>query len=222
MQLTIDDGPSESWPHLLELLDRHGMQATFFCQGINLQARPGFAPAATKAGHLLANHGWDHARYDGKQKFWDGVLRTQTIIKETAAQGMVRQWFRFPYGDSGHIPQLWKMGMLAPASMLGRKMVPRWHAGQEWLKQNGFQGPAQTYLGFSPACRGLFVNRCLDRDWFWTLDLHDWDIHAGTRWNKSIFTQKQMAGTHIVLAHDHGGAQLEHLSALLTLLKVQK
>src|SRR5215467_7269153 len=38
--LTFDDGPSESTPEILELLDHHRAQATFFQCGLNIRRLP--------------------------------------------------------------------------------------------------------------------------------------------------------------------------------------
>ncbi len=69
--LTFDDGPGPSTARLLDVLSRHGVVATFFLLGRNLQGEAlggdaGQARAvvtrAARDGHLLGNHTMTHAR----------------------------------------------------------------------------------------------------------------------------------------------------------------
>src|SRR5450755_2558325 len=57
LALTYDDGPSD--PHtlrLLEVLAKHGVQATFFMIGRHVQARPDLVRQVIEAGHVVGNH----------------------------------------------------------------------------------------------------------------------------------------------------------------------
>ena len=47
---------------ILALLQRHGVQATFFTLGCVAQRCPQLVRAIVDAGHELASHGWDHRR----------------------------------------------------------------------------------------------------------------------------------------------------------------
>ena len=59
--LTFDDGPDPIWtPRVLEVLERHGAQATFFMLGQRAAAHPELVAAVDSAGHCVANHGWSH------------------------------------------------------------------------------------------------------------------------------------------------------------------
>ncbi len=50
--LTFDDGPHPEWtPSLLDILDRHGARATFFCLGRFAQEHPNIVAATAEAGH---------------------------------------------------------------------------------------------------------------------------------------------------------------------------
>jgi peptidoglycan/xylan/chitin deacetylase (PgdA/CDA1 family) len=61
--LTFDDGPTPAWtPRVLELLARHGAQATFFAVGRNAAAHPELVRQAYAAGHGVGNHTWTHRR----------------------------------------------------------------------------------------------------------------------------------------------------------------
>lgn len=59
--LTIDDGPDpEVTPAVLDLLDAHGVHATFFCIGARARAHPDLCRAIVQRGHAVENHSDRH------------------------------------------------------------------------------------------------------------------------------------------------------------------
>lgn len=65
--LTIDDGPDPSdTPEILDVLDRHGATATFFCIGKKVDQYPDLARAIVSNGHEIGNHTWSHDAF----RFW--------------------------------------------------------------------------------------------------------------------------------------------------------
>jgi peptidoglycan/xylan/chitin deacetylase (PgdA/CDA1 family) len=63
VSLTFDNGPTPGvTEHVLEVLDRRNLRATFFVIGSNLRAPGGraLAEAAAAAGHWIGNHTLDH------------------------------------------------------------------------------------------------------------------------------------------------------------------
>ncbi|MBO4268203.1 MAG: polysaccharide deacetylase family protein [Bacteroidaceae bacterium] len=61
--LTFDDGPiPEVTPWILELLDKHGIKATFFVVGNNVQKYPEIFKMITDRGHRIGNHTFNHVR----------------------------------------------------------------------------------------------------------------------------------------------------------------
>jgi len=61
LALTFDDGPND--PHTLHLLDvlaRHNVRATFFMIGRFVEQRPDIARAVAEAGHAIGNHTRTH------------------------------------------------------------------------------------------------------------------------------------------------------------------
>jgi len=59
--LTIDDGPDpDVTPRVLDLLDRHGAHATFFCIGDAARRHPQWIEAIVARGHAVENHSQRH------------------------------------------------------------------------------------------------------------------------------------------------------------------
>lgn len=98
--LTIDDGPSDETPAMLELLDRHRARATFFLVGERARAHPARVQAIRDRGHGIGNHSADHP----DTRFWrlgpaameDQIGRTQSIL--TAITGQTPRWYRSVVG----------------------------------------------------------------------------------------------------------------------------
>ncbi len=60
--ITIDDGPDPAvTPAVLDLLDRYGAKATFFCPGAEVERHPGLCREIRDRGHELANHTLRHS-----------------------------------------------------------------------------------------------------------------------------------------------------------------
>ena len=98
LALTFDDGPSESTPELLALLEKHNVKATFFMCGANAQRLPDIARAVARAGHEIGNHSDTHPRFDFcSQEF---VYRELSMAQEkiNRASGVTPVLFRAPYG----------------------------------------------------------------------------------------------------------------------------
>ncbi|HPY51658.1 MAG TPA: polysaccharide deacetylase family protein [Sedimentisphaerales bacterium] len=59
--LTFDDGPGfRLTPAILDLLSEHGVRATFFVLGRNVQGRENLVRAAADRGHEIGTHSYDH------------------------------------------------------------------------------------------------------------------------------------------------------------------
>ncbi len=106
--LTFDDGPSpSSTPILLDLLDRHSLQATFFVVGEKAAKYPELIREILARGHTLGNHSWSHdyflmlRRQNNLQK---DIHKTQEVLKALGIRPLV---FRPPTGITG--PRLEKV-----------------------------------------------------------------------------------------------------------------
>ncbi len=96
--MTFDDGPSEGTPALLELLARHGVAATFFQCGANVERLPGVAREAREAGHEIGNHTYSHPMLCFRSPAFirRELQRAQAAIEaHTGARPVL---FRAPYG----------------------------------------------------------------------------------------------------------------------------
>ncbi len=62
--LTIDDGPDPVvTPQVLDMLDRHAAQATFFCVGENAARYPDLCREIARRGHAVENHSQHHRHH---------------------------------------------------------------------------------------------------------------------------------------------------------------
>jgi len=106
--LTFDDGPSpSSTPILLDLLDRHSLQATFFVVGEKAAKYPELITEIIARGHTLGNHSWSHDYFlmlRRQNNLRKDIHKTQENLKELGIQPLV---FRPPAGITN--PRLGKV-----------------------------------------------------------------------------------------------------------------
>ena len=100
--LTYDDGPNP--PHtqaMLAMLAQHGVKATFFLKGRNVEAYPESVQAVAQAGHEIGNHSYSHRPMWSlsKPSMREEVVRTGELIEKVLGQRPVL--FRPPYGLQG-------------------------------------------------------------------------------------------------------------------------
>jgi len=130
MALTFDDGPNPAvTPPLLDLLDRHGVRATFFVIGEFVRAVPALAREISARGHVLGNHTQTHPRltFCSPSRMREELDRCDEAI-DTAAGGRPR-WMRPPFG--------FRSPMLdGIARKSGRAGVVMWSASaRDWKPQ---------------------------------------------------------------------------------------
>jgi len=98
--ITIDDGPNpEITPAVLDLLDRYGAKATFFCIGEKARRYPGLCREIVARGHALENHSMRH-RHNFSLLLSGGYFSELTAAQETLASitGIRPAFFRAPAG----------------------------------------------------------------------------------------------------------------------------
>jgi peptidoglycan/xylan/chitin deacetylase (PgdA/CDA1 family) len=96
--LTFDDGPSPYTPQVLAVLDRYHVKATFFMIGQRVEQHPDLARSVVAAGHVIANHTYDHRNLvlDVERGVTRELAKAETAI--TGATGLIPRMFRPPYG----------------------------------------------------------------------------------------------------------------------------
>lgn len=98
--ITFDDGPDpEVTPRILEILERHGARATFFCIADKAARHPELCREIVRRGHGLENHSRRHSHAFALHGL--GGLRREIAAAQSAlaaASGRVPQFFRPPAG----------------------------------------------------------------------------------------------------------------------------
>jgi peptidoglycan/xylan/chitin deacetylase (PgdA/CDA1 family) len=101
--LTFDDGPIlEITPWILDLLDKYGIKATFFCVGDNVRKYPEIYQMLQDRGHIVGNHTFHHIQG------WK--VNKETYLKdiEDAAKLINSKLFRPPHGHM-RLPQFYAL-----------------------------------------------------------------------------------------------------------------
>ena len=96
--LTFDDGPTPGYSEeILEILQAHGVRATFFVTGAELEAHPELGQRIVSAGHELGNHSHSHQAMVGRSFAFirDEIEGTDRLIRAAGHEGEIT--FRPPY-----------------------------------------------------------------------------------------------------------------------------
>jgi peptidoglycan/xylan/chitin deacetylase (PgdA/CDA1 family) len=99
LALTYDDGPNDPYTwRVMEVLERHGLKATFFLIGQFVRQKPEVARALVEAGHAIGSHTWDHPNLVFCSA--SEVHRQLELAKEAIfdATGVETKLFRPPFG----------------------------------------------------------------------------------------------------------------------------
>ena len=97
--ITFDDGPHEMTLSILKVLKEHGVKATFFCIGKNIEKHPEILIKIIEDGHLIGNHSFSHSRvfdFYRKNQVIEELRDTDAIIEKFT--GKKPRFFRPPYG----------------------------------------------------------------------------------------------------------------------------
>lgn len=98
--LTIDDGPGEETPAVLDLLDRYQARATFFLVGERALTHPALVAEILRRGHDLGNHSHTHPQ----TRFWRLGPRAMAAEIEGCQQALQQlsgqpvRWYRSVVG----------------------------------------------------------------------------------------------------------------------------
>jgi peptidoglycan-N-acetylglucosamine deacetylase len=153
LALTYDDGPND--PHTLNLLDvlaRHGVQATFFVIGRYVEQRPDIVREILKAGHTLGNHTHTHPllTFMSENEIRYELTRCRAALQD--AIGEPSNLFRPPFGgrrpavlrvarELGLKPVMWNVTgydwNAPPAEVIEHKVTKRIRGGDVILLHDG-------------------------------------------------------------------------------------
>lgn len=118
LYLTFDDGPHpERTPPVLDVLEAHGVKATFFNVGTELRAHEALAREVVARGHALANHSLTHPRMD---RLSDSARRLEiermdALLADFGASALPGL-YRPPYGHAS-------LGLVRLCLSMRRKIV---------------------------------------------------------------------------------------------------
>jgi peptidoglycan/xylan/chitin deacetylase (PgdA/CDA1 family) len=151
--LTYDDGPND--PHTLHLLDvlaKHNVRATFFMIGRHVRQRPVIARAVAQAGHVIGNHTFTHPLLLFES---EAQTRMQLVDCRQALQDAIgdhSHLFRPPFGgrrpatirvarDLGLQTVMWNVTgydwRVPPAAVIEQKVVRQIRGGAVILLHDG-------------------------------------------------------------------------------------
>ena len=142
--LTFDDGPSESTPELLRVLEQYNVPATFFQVGYHARRLPEIARQAAQ-GHEIGNHTDTHPALWLKSRSFiqDEVNKAQETLGAYARV----TWFRAPFG----VRWFGLRGALRKHQLTN---VMWGVIGRDWT---GLSGAAIAGLVLAQPARGLIV-----------------------------------------------------------------
>ena len=113
--LTIDDGPDpDVTPRVLDMLDRHGAKATFFCIGEKAARCPALCRDIVQRGHAIENHTQHHRHtfaFFGLAALTREIETAQATL--TSLAGRTPAFFRAPAGIRSPLldPVLTRLGL---------------------------------------------------------------------------------------------------------------
>ena len=119
--LTYDDGPNDACTErILEILDRHGVRASFFVIGRFVRQRGDLVRRIRAAGHIVGNHTMTHPRllFKSPRKVREELVSTSAVIEDAIGEKVI--YFRPPHGarrpdilrtahELGLTPVLWNV-----------------------------------------------------------------------------------------------------------------
>ncbi len=121
LALTYDDGPNDPHTgHLLDVLARHNVRATFFLIGRYVAQRPDLVRRHLEFGNALGNHTWDHPNlvFSSPHSLRQQLEKASQAIAD--ATGQTPKLFRPPFGGrrpgvfqtaraQGMVPIMWNV-----------------------------------------------------------------------------------------------------------------
>lgn len=161
--LTFDDGPYQSTPQLLDVLDQYNVKATFFvtAQFLNEADLIEQIKEIDKRGHEVAVHSYSHdyqTIYSSVEAYVQDYNKMDDIIYK--ATGKRSTIFRFPGGSNGGYSKYIRTELIGKMNSLGLTYY-------DW---NAYDGDCDGYKGQALINRAVAESSCTDRS---ILLMHD-------------------------------------------------
>ncbi|MEU8348326.1 MULTISPECIES: polysaccharide deacetylase family protein [unclassified Streptomyces] len=172
--LTFDDGPLPPYTgQILDILERYGVPATFFCVGMHARAYPEELVRMREQGHALGNHTWSHPFLPEltRPQLTEQLDRAGEAIAG-ASGGGVPSLFRPPYGARTPqvmewlaaagprivlwdvVPDDWSM---PGAESIAAAVLDQTRPGSVVLLHDGGGDRSQTVAALPPVIEGLLT-----------------------------------------------------------------
>lgn len=138
--LTFDDGPSSYTEHLLDVLKKYNVKATFFVVGYKCNET--ILKRIVNEGHSIGLHSTNHSYekiYSSEQAFIDDLYEMQNLVKEKT--GIETFLLRFPGGSSNTVSKKYCNGIM---SKLTKKVEELGFEYYDWNVSSGDAGGAKT------------------------------------------------------------------------------
>ncbi|MDP2644444.1 MAG: polysaccharide deacetylase family protein [Desulfobacterales bacterium] len=130
--LTFDDGPDPlSTPHLLALLGKHRVKATFFVTGQKAAEHPGLIKEILLQGHTVGNHSYTHNNLVMFRSCKSIVREIESAQKVLSDFGVLALAFRPPVGITG--PRLWP-ALIKSDRYIVNFSCRAFDGGNRWIK----------------------------------------------------------------------------------------
>ena len=164
--LTFDDGPGPFSTQVLDLLDKQGVQATFFMNGDQVQIRPEIAKEVQKRGHEVGEHTWSHINFyayekaHGREatqaKIREEMKKSKEILQKTLGlspkicrmpHGYHRSWLKEIAKEFGYALVNWTFGedwTAIPEDMMAKDYVAHVRSGSILLFHDGGKNRTKT------------------------------------------------------------------------------
>ena len=139
--LTFDDGPSDYTSSLLDVLDKHGVKATFFVTGYGDDA---VLKREFDEGHTIGLHTMSHIYshiYASKENYWSDLNAVQERVQNVTGQHT--SIMRFPGGSSNMVSAVYDGGQRIMSSLVN-EVPERGYTYFDWNVDSDDAGKATT------------------------------------------------------------------------------
>lgn len=141
--LSFDDGPDETTPRTLDVLDDLGLRATFFLLGSQLEAYPEIGRDIVSRGHEVGTHGYTHRHHLLTSPLTIARDLERSVATHRSVLDEPPRFFRPPYGQ------------LSLASLLAARRhaleTVLWSAsGREWATDSEAAALERLSVGLGP------------------------------------------------------------------------